>query len=115
MDMKNREIKFRFWDVESKIMDYFNRDNYCYFQEALDDPESYKVMQYTGRKDKSGKEIYEGDLFIDNCHTYLVYWNENACGFKIKIIGGGKMTPPKYNNLEGVIKNIPISGNIHEN
>lgn len=71
-----REIKFRIWDVENKEMlkvqelDFeptfyggrmaIRPDQYNdYF-----DTEDMILMQYTGLKDKNGKEIYEGDVVL---------------------------------------------------
>lgn len=70
----NREIKFRIWDIENKEMlkvqelDFeptfyggriaIRPDQYNdYF-----DTEDMILMQYTGLRDKNGKEIYEGDI-----------------------------------------------------
>ncbi len=58
-----REIKFRIWDKEDKVMYrseifdlglFFSSYNY----------ETNPLMQYTGFKDKNGKEIYEDDILI---------------------------------------------------
>lgn len=74
-----REIKFRAWD--GKTMDSFslNNDFDCHagwLKNSI-------LMQYTGLKDKNGKEIYEGDIvrnvwrdiYKNNNINELVRWN----------------------------------------
>lgn len=54
-----REIKFRFYMVDKKKM-VFPKVGYGNFSD-LKETADWKVMQYTGLKDRNGKEIYEGD------------------------------------------------------
>ena len=60
-----REIKFRAWDKINKEMleDYPAPDDYGDINNIFYSwADEYIPLQYTGLKDKNGKEIYEGDV-----------------------------------------------------
>ena len=129
-----REIKFRAWDKEEQEMldwdKFFNLD----IAQVFESKGSWGVypMQYTGRKDKNGVEIYEGDIeqaengdknvivFLLKAGTYCVmpmdiYLNndyQNEAFSQEFMYGFGydlffdNLTPGKYLN---------VIGNIYEN
>ena len=125
-----REIKFRAWDKNRKYM----LIDLVPFQESRMPSnwhKYYDVMQYTGLKDKNGKEIYEGDkvriLYSDwisqsdytitleqhkqNISSYGVVVFRN-CGFEIEFVSGDYVD---YGFIQsGPHGEIEIIGNINE-
>lgn len=55
-----REIKFRAWHKDEKVMMYDKRMGDCL--RWCEEGQPVELMQYTGLKDKNGKEIYEEDI-----------------------------------------------------
>lgn len=115
-----REIKFRAWDKNKKIMidDYYQDICKHYPAVKLGEYISKTVravgeyyetyMQYTGLKDKNGKEIYEDDVIEEDSGLYYQIIFENGCfGY--------------FNNPTRLCENsieeydIKIIGNIYEN
>ena len=60
-----REIKFRAWDIEEKIMS----QSFFIGSELSMDTINKIFLQFTGLKDRNNKEIYEGDIISDTMDT----------------------------------------------
>lgn len=97
-----REIKFRAWDNVNKRMGYFDpgfhwQDEYdlwCLRLKFGSVPitnvpceDNIDLMQYTGLKDKNGREVFEGDVlqarYVPNysLNIFEVKWNNGSAAF----------------------------------
>lgn len=123
-----RDIKFRLYSTEEEEM-FFNEnivniDLVCNF--ARIESERFKgffdfgegeesiLMQYTGLKDKNGKEIYEGDILLydSNSKTSVFYKN----GAFVRSYGNSNMYLLYDSFIEdGCLYNYEVIGNIYEN
>ena len=112
-----REIKFRAWWSDPGIMKdfslgqdylrgYKHGEKWCL---ELDDADS--IMQYTGLKDKNGKEIYEGDIVLYKKLISVVEWMWYMWIFKHKDMGD----MAQDHVVASSHSSVKIIGNIYEN
>jgi uncharacterized phage protein (TIGR01671 family) len=99
-----REIKFRLWDKQEKEMVFegfhvfgeitlFNAiGNHAYETKgertSLERYNDFEIMQFTGKQDQKGVDIYEGDIIEFDKHEWggddnihVVSWDENAAAW----------------------------------
>lgn len=140
-----REIKFRIWiKDEERYYDESDEESYMivpngnvtytsesyeedgvWFTDTTSATNDVILEQYTGLKDKNGKEIYEGDIvdqFVCGVHQskgescgrstiWQVRWNEEECCFELHYLYGSLFGDSMMSKGEEYV----VIGNIHEN
>ena len=73
-----REIKFRAWFEPEVKMIYMHGEIHISTFLGKYVSTNSKLMQFTGLKDKNGKEIYEGDVVENGNGVYLIIYYDNG-------------------------------------
>jgi len=124
-----REIKFRAWDKKANKMhsgisllsNIVTTPEGCHF---LSETDNHIYMQFTGLKDKNGKEIYEEDLIrcdgkcmeekqIKYSRIGLMNWSNMKHGFVLFLRNHNAWCYP--NSISYVPDTLEVIGNIYEN
>ena len=115
-----RSLKFRAWVSYGEKLkepnysrDYDSLDRF--FEDHDENDTDQCIEQYTGLKDKNGKEIYEGDILTAFGNYYKVVFESERSGFVAK-----RVDAPKDDFFAGyfgryLVKHCEVIGKIHEN
>jgi len=128
-----REIKFRgfsilckkwmygyIWIVPGVNLHYIRTGKIDVKDSSIEKYEVYSesIGQFTGLKDKNGKEVYEGDIVKEQRKRFkdkyfAVKWNNDIGSYIFEPLDKSLISYPCFNI--GTVKGLEVIGNIYEN
>ena len=120
-----RELKFRVWSEDDKEYRTDCKLKYLFTSPTglpstvyNDEGDRFDIEQYTGLKDKNGKEIYVGDIIhrgalpkVNVFRNSVIRFDEESVGFIATSTRNGARTLFNGHTCD----EIEVIGNIHEN
>lgn len=121
-----RNLKFRAWDRIKRKMLYgvspfdvhITDENEPLLSLEYSKHDDCEFEQYTGLKDKNGKEIYEGDILGGIWESGFISWCEKCKQFQYHSAGIGCMACSGDVHWYEIVEDdgkLEVIGNIHEN
>lgn len=118
-----RAIKFRAWNPNGVTTldgvmlewDYLKTVTFGELRDEL------QLMQYTGREDTNGQEVYEGDIIeriggLNMPRKFEVVFDERRLAWRLHEIGNASIIDGSDSLDDGpAIKSVTVIGNIYEN
>ena len=142
-----KELKFRVWlenvecvrGIDGELV--WNTESYYDYDPVIDNnglldveagwdiqghsDEKYTIEQYTGLKDKNGKEIYEGDIVdvifptklrgVEEHQIWVCRFGVKRAGFVLNRETNARIFSLTFGEINAKNLAVEVIGNIHEN
>ena len=98
-----RKIKFKAWNNEAKLLMRLNSID-CNKGELF--RKDHILLQFTGLLDKEEEEIYDMDVLLIYSEKYLVFWDQEKCGWFFSQLATPEISEPFLKANSAVMKRL---------